>query len=591
MPAARKSKPAPRQPRAAARTAPKGISLRAHRGSGSTLLAMDLAKDQLKDFAGFALWRTAPGGHPEALVNRLSFDTHYTKDTTAEQRTWTPSNEAPFQKFRWTDFTEGLPGTYTYRATAMHFDRTGGLREGASAEARLELEPSAHGAYQLGFTRGYLSSQAYAERFKNADVRPQPKTLDYDPAKFRAQYEWLGYHARRLLEATLDEAVKDKAVTVDALVFDFDDVETLHRLEALGKRLRIVMDDSGEHQAEPAKPGKKAKAPPLELAARARLAKTAGAANVKTGHFARFAHCKVFVLRRNGVPYKVLTGSANFSVRGLYVQANNVLLFDDREVAAAYGKAFEQSFKDPTGAAPFNASDVARQWHTFQGAGVRNVQVAFSPHKDSTAFLGPVAQAMDGAKKSVLFAVMQMAGGGPVMDALRNLRGKGDVFSYGITQTYDDQDDSKSGVQVEKPDGSTGALATFAALDKHVPANFRKEWSGGPGQVIHHKFIVCDAGTPQGVVFTGSSNLADGGEEANGDNLIAIRDPATVDAFAVEAIRLFDHYHFRDAMRSATDEKPLTLQGPGAQVPWWTPYYDPQNVKMKDRLLFGQPVQ
>ena len=57
---------------------------------------------------------------------------------------------------------------------------------------------------------------------------------------------------------------------------------------------------------------------------------------MKVGHFHRFAHSKVMIQKRNGRPTRVLTGSANFSVRGLYVQANNVLVVDDPEVAAVY---------------------------------------------------------------------------------------------------------------------------------------------------------------------------------------------------------------------------------------------------------------
>ncbi len=36
--------------------------------------------------------------------------------------------------------------------------------------------------------------------------------------------------------------------------------------------------------------------------------------------------------------------------------------------------------------------------------------------------------------------------------------------------------------------------------------------------------------------------MADGGEESNGDDLIAIHDRAIATAFAIEGIRLVDHY-------------------------------------------------
>jgi hypothetical protein len=61
------------------------------------------------------------------------------------------------------------------------------------------LIPAKPGNFEFGFTRGYLTSQAYAERFQNKDIRQEPKTLDYETQPFQAQYEWLGYHARKLI--------------------------------------------------------------------------------------------------------------------------------------------------------------------------------------------------------------------------------------------------------------------------------------------------------------------------------------------------------------------------------------------------------
>jgi hypothetical protein len=99
---------------------------------------------------------------------------------------------------------------------------------------------------------------------------------------------------------------------------------------------------------------------------------------------------------------------------------------------------------------------------------------------------------------------------------------------------------------------------------------------------------VADFNDLQPVVFTGSSNLAEGGEQENGDNLLAIYNPAVVTAYAVEAIRLVDHYHFRVAMQGATQVQPLQLQGAGAAKPWWAPYYDNTSVKYYERLLFAR---
>ena len=88
------------------------------------------------------------------------------------------------------------------------------------------------------------------------------------------------------------------------------------------------------------------------------------------------------------------------------------------------------------------------------------------------------------------------------------------------------------------------------------------------------------------VVFTGSSNLAAGGEKANGDNLLAIFDRATATAYAVEAVRLVDHYNFRTKMKLATSDKPLMLKTDDAKIKWWSRYYNEKNLKYRERKLF-----
>jgi hypothetical protein len=90
------------------------------------------------------------------------------------------------------------------------------------------------------------------------------------------------------------------------------------------------------------------------------------------------------------------------------------------------------------------------------------------------------------------------------------------------------------------------------------------------------------------MVFTGSSNMADGGEKANGDNLICIEDRKVAIAYAIEALRLFDHFHFRVRVNEATEPQALQLTRPPApgNKPWFAQYYRVGHVKQRDRLLF-----
>jgi len=180
----------------------------------------------------------------------------------------------------------------------------------------------------------------------------------------------------------------------------------------------------------------------------------------------------------------------------------------------------------------------------------------------------------------VLFAIMELGGSGAVLQTIQKLHLSGKLFSYGMTQ-------SDSGFTLYKP-GQPGALVPFAALVKQVPPPFNKEVTGGAGQVIHDKFIVLDFNGDNPIVFTGSSNLAEGGESQNGDNLLMISDPVVARIFAAEAVRLVDHYYFRAAMRTATTVKPLQLSQCGtAKQTWWQRDYDPTNMRNVQRLLFA----
>lgn len=552
-----------------ASTAKEGLKVKAYRGDGSAMLGFDLDEKKCQNLAGFSIKRTTPDGKSYYLPNHLSFTNAVTSETPTEDLGEHPSNEAPFQKFHWIDVVEDVQdGPYKYDVTAMYFDKGTKLKAGPSVSVSVQILPTRFGNFEYGFTRGYLSSQAYTQLFKNALIRPPKKSLDYPTKNYEKQYEWLGFHARKLVFDFLDECVKDKSITVDLFAYDLDEPDFMRGLQKLGKRLRAFLDDAPLHT----KPGA------LEIEAHKVLSKSAGAANVKQGHFHRFAHNKVMIMKKNGKPVKVLTGSANFSVRGLYVQANNILVFEDEQTALLYSEAFDQAFTDET---KFATSGIAEGWHDIEDPGLPRFSVCFSPHKKAEVSLQKVADAIRKAGSSVIFAVMELSGGGTVMDELKTEAKEKVVFTYGMTQTM-------GGVKVYKPGHANAMIVPFSFLKGKVPPPFEDEYSGGGGIVIHDKFVVVDFNGTNPVVFTGSSNLASGGEEANGDNLIAIYDESVVTAYAIEAIRLINHYHFRAQMQLSHDEKPMILQPADAKEKWWEPYYDQHNILFHERVLFSR---
>lgn len=550
------------------RTMSEGLTLAAYAGDGAVLLAFD-ADDLLgKKLAGFAVEYVSPDGATHPVRNRLSFDQPITSATTPEERTFPPTTEAPLQKFHWVHFPPDVqPGNYTYRATAMLFAprREDKVIRGPSTEVSVEVYHPGE-KFALGFTRGYISSQAYAEHFHNAPITPDPATIDFDTAPYERQYRWLGFHARRMIFDFIAGAVEDPDLSLDMFGYDLDAPDVIGELKKLGPRLRLYLDDSADH----------VKTGAHELAAHAALARTAGNENIRTGHFDRFAHNKVMILKRSGVPVKVLSGSANFSIRGLYVQSNNVFVIDDPAAAALYEQAFEQAWTDAAG---FATSPIAAQWFELGGNGVPKYAVSFSPHDDPDVSLSRVTKAITQAQSSVLFAIMEIGSGtGSVLEAIRDLPNRKGIYAFGTTQRL-------TGALRVQAHGDPGTFIPFSYLSEKVPAPFQREWNGGAGQVIHHKFVVVDFNGDNPMAFAGSSNLAAGGEHANGDNLVAIADPGLVAEYAVEAIQLIDHYRFRAAMRKATDREPLRLKRRSEN--WAADYYKAGAPKYIERTVFA----
>ena len=153
------------------------------------------------------------------------------------------------------------------------------------------------------------------------------------------------------------------------------------------------------------------------------------------------------------------------------------------------------------------------------------------------------------------------------------------MFTYGTS-------DKKGNLTLAKPDGQR-AIVQFAALGDAAPPPFQQEWTGGAGISMHDKFVVCDFNGDNPVLFTGSSNLSPSGEANNGDNLIRITNPRIVVSYAIEAVKLFDHFAFRVSVKD-NGGQPKTLKRPPSDggAPWFAPYFEANTAKCNDRLLF-----
>jgi hypothetical protein len=598
------------------------MSLKAYRGDAKTLLAFNLDKANAKNLAGFTLYCEPPGKPGYYIFNLLRFK-DLSKHAQIATEPATSSVNAPIHKFRWIHVPglvhQGLQpayGKYTYTVTPRYFDGNGSLLPidaSLATSLKIEVAPLADDGLDVGFTRGFVQSQAFVRHFtRDAKIRPAGDDLIFDTSTqsgisqsgeaytYEQEYEWLGFTARTKIFDLLNEVVAAKSLRLDVFAYDLNEPDLIELLLELARqgRVRIILDRSSLHHNK----GGTASEDKFEALFRKAMK---GDADILRGNFGRYAHDKVLIVSRKSgntlKPEKVLTGSTNFSVTGLYVNSNHVLIFNDPKVAGWYAKVFSVAWDQKVKAAAFRGTTEASTSFKLGPSGSPRLAITFSPHEETFAetVLDGIADriAKEGKKGkttgSVLFAVMGLSTGtGPVLPALRKLHENQAMFSYGIS-------DSPGGIYVYRPGTTAGVLVTGKPVNTQLPPPFSQVPKLENHQV-HHKFVVCGFNGSDPVVYCGSSNLALKGEQVNGDNLLAIHDEDIATVFAIEALALVDHFDFLD--RHATKAK----QGPNAKKPadkpaaaanagwflsttdrWTRPYFDLSDLRSVDRRLFA----
>ena len=552
------------------------FTLKLHRGDGMCLLAMNWKSGRPpKDFVGFAIESKPPDENKFfPLNNRLTFEGDESDTQTVRRSTLV----SPIQKFRWVHFPRNanLDGAFTYRVTPIFMDEEDRLSQGEPQEAEIELRRETHpGQLNVTFTRGFVSSQAFVDKYekfgpiKTLLPASAKNGLTFKPThpKKDEALAWMGFEARETILDLLDQAIKEKA-EVRVVAYDLSEPEVVGRLAKLKKKLRIIIDDSAEHGESDSGESQSAR----------RLEKSAGKANVKRQHMKSLQHNKMIIVD-GAQTKKVVFGSTNLSWRGLYVQANNALVAEGKKPVELALAAFDTYFDAEDS---FDDSPSAE----LVGLGLQNIdaKIAFSPHSVDNALLETIGEDI-GRTKSCLFYSLAFLSITPgiVKEALKKVSEKAGIFVYGIA------DKKVGGIDLQMPNGNIAPVFA-AALDKNVPAPFSKEPAGGGGNRMHHKFVVIDFDKPEARVYLGSYNFSVPADRKNGENLLVIRDRRVAVSYTVEALRIFDHYHFRVTQREAKQaRKELKLKKPpreAGEKPWFDDdYTEPR--KIRDRKLFA----
>lgn len=591
------------------------MSVAAHRGDAKTLLAFDiLTENARRGLAGFTIQVQPPGREPYYLINDLRFEhpEDHAQDPSEPEGS---SMNAPFRKFRWLHVPgldhQGLDpafGLYKYTVTPRYFSKRRLLPfdEATSVEVEVELAPFASERLKVGFTRGFVQSQAFARHFgKSAPIRPDGGELLFDTGSvagtspeggeftFGDEYRWSGFTARTRIFEILDEVKANPDLSLDVFAYDLNEPDIMKSLIGLAGRVRIILDKAAlHHDKEGSKPEDR-----FERA----FAEAAGGNAILRGKFGRYAHNKVFIVSENGRATKVLTGSTNLSVTGMYVNSNHVLVYDDPAVADIYLQVFNESWETKA-SSRFSRTVFANTAFAFPGREIPETSITFAPHTLDMAnqvldeIIGRIRTEADSGddRTSVLFAVMELdsKAPNPVYEELNKVHKNNKIFSFGIS-------DNPKGISLYKIGSGEGVLVTGKPGKRRLPAPFQDIRYVSFGHQVHHKFVVCGFRGDDPTVFCGSSNLALGGEQKNGDNLLTIKDAGVATVFAIEAVGLIDHFNYLNGLEKAgasaatmadANKREAAVRAKwflGTTDFWVRKYFDPDDLHHRDRLLFA----
>ncbi len=466
------------------------------------------------------------------------------------------------------------------RVTPVFMNHLDELSHGEFQEAAIELRRETFpGLLNVTFTRGFVASQAFVDRYESFGPiskllpRKAQEGLTFTPShpKAKEALAWMGFEARHAILEVLDQAIADTQAQVRVVAYDLSEPDVVSRLEKIKSRLKIIIDDDGDHGDTDSG----------ESQAEKRLIKSAGKNNVKRQHMGKLQHNKTIVVHGPTVN-TVICGSTNFSWRGFFVQSNNALVLHSEEAVRPFLEAFENYWQN--GPSNFGKSSSA-DWIDFNFPGIK-AKVSFSPHSATNALLSTIADDIGQNTTSSLFYSLAFLFQTPgvMLDAINQVTNSAEIFVYGIS------DKKVGGIDLQKPNGNVSPVFPSALNNGALPEPFKSEPTGGGGIRMHHKFLVVDFDKPTARVYLGSYNFSQPADTKNGENLLLIEDRRVAVSYMIEALRIFDHYHFRVAQNEAKkDRKTLVLSKPprkAGEKPWWAEYYT-NDLKIRDREIFS----
>jgi PLD-like domain len=539
-----------------------GVSVKAYAGTTGVLLAMNVTPERRVGLLGFALERVdGRSGKKAWLTGMLSFP-HQARPP----GTIVGTNQAPVQKFRWSDYRVYPDTTYEYIVHPV-YGQPDQLKIAPGVAVQVTTASLVNGEHRVLFNRAAAASQAFARKFPAVEmaIEAARKAKQPLPSLPPEVLDWLSRGVLEQITQMLDRAV-DATWAIDIAIYEYElpaIVQAVAAAYGRGVNLRIVYHaQPDDEQTEISAHNLKDLPPGIK---RARLT-------------SNICHHKFMVLSQmqlgQRLPQAVLCGSTNFTENGVYRQANVVHVVQRADTAQAYLNLFEGLFRgDDLGATrryvnKSNPIDLSKP--LFAG---------FSP-RTGLVDLKAFVQLVQSAQRDVLFCTafdlyddLEQAFLGTPHDP---------ILRYGLQNTRS----QITGCHADR----TADFTATAMLPKGLEGFLKESTKGQKGNIlIHTKLVIVDFTSDAPIVLSGSHNFSANASQGNDENFLLLRGNIDVaDCYGCELMRLYDHYRFRFKLQSLVNQ--------GGKLPvlalipddsWTQDYFTPGHLKMADRIRFA----
>lgn len=575
-----------------------GISVHAIPGTHTVLFGMDATAQARDGLLGFALGKRQPGGTVR-WMNGFKFFRETLPDP--QPGVLKPTNEHPIQDFQWSDYNAepgGVAADYVIRPL---YGTPTDLHPGADIEMQVETLNAPGARQQVYFNRGAVPGQAFARRFGNTYPTPEERRDPDNP-----KVKWL---SRGLLEAALafisraaDEAFELKVAAYEFTYFPI--LLALGQAALRGARIKVCVE-TGDYRSNGDVYQNETSIANWQAMLDGELKKQLGhllpsmSGKGLTLHprtkWSGIPHNKFMVLKRDGEPIALWTGSTNFTSSGFLGQANLAHVIEDAALGGMYERYWDELAADPVFRAfkSFNTNTFPDPAPLQADA----IAPVFSPRE--AGMLAWYAQQMQDAKSAgfltAAFGVSETIGAAFV--------GPSEVLRFVLAESSGSSKKAKQTMKAIEADPDNivamGAFLAEKSVVHGLPGERLDQWylreeqhRHGHINYIHTKLMMIDPLGPNPRIFSGSANFSASSVTSNDENMLLLSGAwanEVAPIFVNEFMRLHRHLYFRMTA--------LRLVGAGGADPrkaarlepndsWLVDHYTPGTQKFRKRELF-----